>query len=235
MLVLASDNTQLYKDFRRVYQQYLEEDLNIKVFLVYGKDVSFEPQPYDLVYDVEENYYPGMITKTLMAFEDINRLYDYDFMIRTNISTFWDFQRLRKRLDKLSTNRCITGTFRTCYYDGNKKSQDYVAGVNLILSRDLVENAIEHKEEMISWDLPEDWTLSKVFIDQGIMPVASKPGAIHFMEKFTSKNRKAVLEEIAKAQAANHDHFRIKNTHDRSIDIFVASILLDHYYGKTLL
>ena len=237
VLVLASDNTPLYQNFRKVYQAYLDVNPNIKVFLVYGNQYSFIPQEHDLVFDdVEENYYPGMITKTIRAFEYVESNYDYDFLVRTNISTFWDFNRLLKRLDKQPKDRCITGSFRQCPIKGGGRSPHYVSGVNLVLSKDLVQEAIKQQHKLCSLDLPEDWALSQIFIDMGLPPRPSIPGAIHFMEKFTSDDETPILNEIEAARKNNHDHFRIKNESNRDvIDMKVASILLKEYYGKTIL
>ncbi len=236
LLILASDNTSLYRQFRKIYQEYLYSNSNIKVFFVYGNEFSDIPKDHDLIYtDIEENYFPGMITKTIRAMDYIDKNYDYDFLVRTNLSTFWDFERLLERLEKQPKENCITGTLRQCKYEG-KMSSHYVAGINLVLSRDLVKELIENKEEVCSWNMPEDLALSHFFIIRGKNPRASLPGAIHFMDKFSSVNRQEVLYEIDKARRANHDNFRIKNMKDRNtIDIEVAKILLKEYYGKTIL
>lgn len=235
ILVLASNNTILYRQFKRVYELYMDHNPNVKVLFVYGRDTSFKPKPYDLVYDIEENYYPGMITKTVRAFEDINQTYDYDFLIRTNLSTFWDIDRLCQRLDTLPQIRCASGTFRQCIYKG-RRSPEYIAGVNLVISRDIVEYMIEHQDRMISWDLPEDWALCQLLLEDGIKLIQSRPGAIHFMDKFSAFDEPQVLLEIDSARRKNHDHFRIKNNNDRDrIDIRVANVLLREYYGQTVL
>lgn len=235
MLVLASDNAPIYKELRKIFRAYMHENENIKVLFVYGEGTNFDVTDDDLVYpDIPENYYPGMITKTIRALEHIEETYNYDFFIRTNISTFWDFDRLLKRLDKQPLRDCFTGTIRGCKYK-DQVSPQYIAGVNLVLSRDLSRKMISVKEELLSWDLPEDWAMSKVFIDSGLKPRPSLPGAIHFMEKFKSVDEQPILEEIETARKMEHDHFRIKNNHNRlEIDIAVAKVLLKEYYGKTI-
>lgn len=234
LLVLASNNSEVYNEFKKIYQSYLYENSNIKVLFVYGKCNLYNRMDYDLVFDdIEENYYPGMITKTIRAFEYINQKYIYDFLIRTNLSTFWDFDRLTKRLDTLPTVDCLTGTLRSCKYKGQSSPQ-YIAGVNLILSYNLVEQLIKNHNEVCSWDLPEDWSLSQFFIDRKLMPIPSCPGAIHHMDKFSTFDEEKVFQEIEAAKKANHDHFRLKNK-NRDIDVKIAKVLLKEYYGKTIL
>ena len=41
--------------------------------------------------------------------EYIDATYEYDFFIRTNISTFWDFSILKRNLCKLPTSKCYQG------------------------------------------------------------------------------------------------------------------------------
>lgn len=230
ILVLASDNTPIYRKFREIYQEYQDVDPDIKILLVYGNSAKFRPREYDLIYEVEENYYPGMITKTVYALDHINRYYSYDHLVRTNLSTFWDLRTLKTRLDKLPKERCVTGSMRRCIYN-SQKSPDYISGVNLIMSRDMTQNVVQNRSTIISWDLPEDWALSKIFIDQGIAPKHTSPNPIHFMEKFTEFDRASVLREIDNARKLSHDHYRIKNK-DRNIDIKIAETLLEEYYGK---
>lgn len=233
MLVLASDNNILYKEFRKIYQEYLDVDPDIKVFLVYGKDISFTPQLYDLVYDVEENYYPGMILKTVMAIQDIVDNYEFDFLIRTNISTFWDFARLKSRLNKFPKTRYVTGNFRQCIYKGIKSPQ-YISGVNLIMTTDLVNKIVDEKNLIVQWDLPEDWALSKFFIDRGIKLHHSSPAAIHLMEHFSYYEESVIQNEINTAKKLNHDHFRLKNKNRLEVDIPIAKLLLKEYYNKSV-
>lgn len=235
MLILASDNAPVYRELRKIYRAYMHENSNIKVFFVYGSGTEFERTSTDLVFDdVEENYYPGMLTKTIRALKQIDQNYNYDFMIRTNMSTFWDFDRLLKRLDRQPLENCFTGTIRNCKHKGQASPQ-YISGTNLVLSRDLVKKLISAETEILSWDLPEDWAMSKLFIDSGLKPRASLPGAIHFMEQFKTTDKDSILSEIEIARKMDHDNFRIKNNHDRlNIDVAVARVLLKEYYGKTI-
>ena len=48
---------------------------------------------------VKNHYVPGILKKTLLAFKYLNNI-DYDYLIRSNISTIIDFNRLISYLDK---------------------------------------------------------------------------------------------------------------------------------------
>lgn len=235
ILVLASDNNYLYKQFREVYKQYLNSHSDIKVFLVYGNNVDFKQQEHDLVFDVEENYYPGMITKTLLALDYVNKNYSYDYVIRTNLSTFWVFDKLLYRLSSLPKLNCFTGKGRSCTYK-QVKSPIYISGVNLVISADLVDPIVDKADLVTSWDLPEDWALTKFYTEyMGLKPKFTSPASMHFMEKFLDTAPEPILLEIAEANKLNKDHFRVKNLKDRdAIDIAVMNLLLKEYYDKAL-
>lgn len=231
ILVLASDNTPLYRGFRDVYKKYIDVNPNVKIFLVYGNKTGFTPQEHDLIFDVEENYYPGMITKTVKALEYIEKNYNYDYMLRTNLSTFWDIDLFLERLDKLPDTECFSGTIRNCTYKG-RTSDNYIAGVNLVLSRDLVQVILKHSDEMIAMDLPEDWALSQILKDKGYTLKPSLPGAIHFLVEYLEVDENRLIADIAAAKKAKHDHYRIKNKDKlrQEVDLGLAKLLLKYYY-----
>lgn len=237
VLVLASHDAFLYEEFRKIYKAYSKVDPTIRVFMVYaGTNNTFIPDEDDIIFDdIEENYYPGMITKTIRAIEYIDKNYGYDFLIRTNLSTFWDFETLHTRLDKQPITKCFTGTFRNCTYKGSK-SPSYISGTNLVVSRDIVKTYIKNKDELCAYDLPEDWALSQLLIDRGYVPRASFPGAIHRLDTYNYLDENAILGEISKARSMGHDNYRIKNVANRDvIDVGIAKILLREYYEKEIL
>lgn len=236
LLVLASDNTKAYIKFREIYQAYYESNPEILVLLVYGKTTNIIPNDHDLVFDVDENYFPGMITKTILALEHIEKTYNYEYLIRTNISTFWVLDRLRARLDKAPATECFEGSIRFCSIKGGGSSPNYISGTNLVLSRDMVQKMLSKKKDMLEWDKkPEDWAMSQALIDFGYEAKGVVPAPIQHMDMFTEFNKK-ILQTIESADAKNRDNFRIKNKGDRTVlDISIANMLLLRYYGKTIL
>lgn len=97
ILILASNNNIVDKNGRSIWKKYMNIDPSIKVFFVYGKLnnelVDYDPT-CDLIYNDVNESYPVFIHKTIKAMETIHTLFTYDFFIRTNLSTFWDFTPL---------------------------------------------------------------------------------------------------------------------------------------------
>jgi len=132
-----------YPILKQAFESYIHTNPNIKTFFVYGSNTDFEPQSHDLVYDyIPESHGLGMLAKTLEAIDYINKNYNYDFLIRTNLSQFWIFDNLVERLNKLPKTKCLTGTLKKLPYP-------YIAGYDIHLTRDLTEILLDYKNEIL--------------------------------------------------------------------------------------
>lgn len=229
----------LYPTFKLIYEQYMNENPNIKIFFLYGADTKFEPKSHDLIYEsVFENEYPGMITKTLLAMQHVTDTYSYDFIIRTNLSTFWDLNRLEKRLDKLPKTNCLTGhEIRATDLEGN--NYHYIAGFDMVMSKDIIEKILPYKNEIIDlklWQRLEDLSLCHAFktyantelSNYGLRNDASWMGMDPFNEEHYKKTYNLSIK-------FGQDHYRVKTRSNRNIDKEIHKLLLKDIYGKTLL
>lgn len=203
----------------------MHQNPDIKVFLVYGSSASFEPKPYDLVYpDIEETYSPGMLLKTVAAMEHIDATLSYDYFVRTNIGTFWNFTALMQHLDELPSALTYSG-------DG-PFLHEYVSGTDTIVNRHMITQLVKHKHEL-DYVGAEDHAMGKFF--HGVMGAPFLKSRIFFMENFTSPDPVAIRAEIANAQSLHADHYRVKNMHDRDvIDIACYQELCRETYGIDL-
>ena len=121
ILIIASNGNKTFENGRKIWKKYMNVNPNIKVFFVYGKlerplqDVNME---HDLIYpEIEENY-PLLIKKNMKAMKDIQSNYNYTYLIRTNLSTFWDFFNLEKHLNSLPPHNCYSGTMFPTFISG---------------------------------------------------------------------------------------------------------------------
>jgi len=230
----------LYPFFKKIYEQYMYENPEILVLFVYGADTTFEKKNYDLTYEsVFENDYPGMVTKTLYAMRDITEKYDYDFLIRTNLSTFWDLKKLGQRLDKLPKTNCLTGTQIKNQDPQDGQKYHYIAGFDMVLSRDIVEKILPHSEEIIQqrgFLQMEDLSICTGIKNHAGLEVLDYPfrndACWLGMDPFNPEKYQAQLDYSNKA---NIDHYRVKTRTNRNIDKDIHTLLLRDIYGKTIL
>lgn len=227
ILVLASKG-ELYDKFRQYWAQYDSLFPEIKVHYVYG-DSNTTPQVGDLVYDIPETYWPGMITKSIMAMEQIQDIYDYQYLVRTNLSTFWDIEQLIKRLYNYLGRNVVAGTIRSCTHNGLYYNE-YLSGTNQVYSSDIVSRIISAKDKLISLDLPEDLVVSNYCLKELNLSRCSG-GAIQVIENQPLLDE--VKFEILYAKYRGIDNYRVK-TKDRALDLEVFRILLKLIYNREL-
>lgn len=229
----------LYSVMRSVWLAYHQVNPNMKVVFVYGGGTKeFEPQSYDWIYEnVFENNHPGILQKTLLAMKDATELYDYDFLVRTNLSTFWDLNNLETRLALLPKSKCLTGTeIRSKDPEGN--SYHYIAGYDMVFSRDLIEDIIPHSEEVLKQRVycnMEDLSLCEAVKKySGVNLYSSQRShAAHlsmnpYSDHIYTKNLNTLKCGVA-------DHIRVKTRTDRNSDKKALINLLNDVYSKSIL
>ena len=228
VLVLASVGSTYFDQARQVWHLYAHLHPDIKVFMTYGHN----PTPthinttFELVYpDIQEGYWPGMITKTIRAMQYIDTHYTYDFFLRTNISTFWDWFKLLQHLLILPLQNCYSG-------DGPFQNE-YVSGTDMIVNGYMIKEFLKHTDKIIHINDAEDKMMGRIF--HTIMGAPFLPNRIHFMENFP-KNvvRTTIQTSILDGMIQHKDHYRVKNvgSNDRTnVDGIVYSELLSIIYG----
>lgn len=229
MLVLASHNNEVYRNARRVWKAYSNRCPQIKVYMVYGKtELEDFDSDQDLVYeDIEENYCPGMLKKTIRAMEQIQCMCTFDFFIRTNISTFWNFDMLLKTLETLPPTLCYSG-------DGPLgRPAHYLSGTDTIVNPYMISLLIENKDRL-DYYTSEDRAMGLFF--HGILGAPMIPSKIHFMENFTTMDgADVIIKSIRTGVAEEKDHYRVKNNgtlEQRTlIDGAIYKELLKEIYG----
>ena len=226
ILILASNESSLSKNGRKVWHLYKDIDPTIKVFFVYGK--LFEPlldydESCDIIFDNISERYPVTFEKTFRAMEIIQKKITYDFFIRTNISTFWDFEKLHLHLNILPRNNCYSG-------DGPFKG-GYLSGTDTIVTPEMIDAMISNPH-LVKINAIDDKAMG--FFFHGYLNVPFLPNRICFFEDIVNVNEESkVIDRIKTAQIENKDHYRVKtlNGDREDIDIFIYEILLNKIYN----
>ena len=221
ILIIASNENKVFENARQIWKKYMTVNPKIKVFFVYGKlenpllDVNPE---HDLIYpEIEENY-PFLIKKNIEALKYIQTNYQYDYLIRTNLSTFWDFYNLEKHLDSLPPQTCYSGTmFPT-----------FVSGTDIILSQDNVNKLIEN-ELLINEQLPDDVAIGDVLNEKLHVPITNKSDLMYWFPD--DSDEKVIQENIYKAQKDGCSHYRVYTQNREIYDMLIYKNLLKIIYG----
>ncbi len=112
VLIIASDNLPVYVEEQKIWRAYMH--LNPKHVEAYF--IKADPTlstPFAIKEDIiwargAENVRPGVLNKTLLAFEALlPRLHEFDYVIRTNLSSFYVFPRLFTFLETLPKEQLL--------------------------------------------------------------------------------------------------------------------------------
>jgi hypothetical protein len=235
MLVLASNNNTVDKNCRDTWKKYMNIDPTIKVFFVYGKlnnELTDYDPTCDLVYNDVNESYPVFIHKTIKAMETIYSSFTYDYFIRTNLSTFWDFNKLHLHLNDLPKRNCYSGDGPLPGYTSNGY---YLSGTDTIVMPEMIKSFISNKQ-LIKYDVVEDAAMGLFF--NGILKAPMLPNRICFFEDITDyiEQYSLINERIHNSVKNNIDHYRVKNRADirDKTDIIIYSRLLKIIYNITV-
>jgi hypothetical protein len=99
-----------------------------------------------------ESFIPGILNKTISAIEYCNKNIDYDYIIRSNISTIIDFSKLNLNHDFMS---CLPMELqwidpKSGIHNNNLFGTKYASGTSIIMSKKSILYLLEHKHELIT-------------------------------------------------------------------------------------
>lgn len=180
VMVLASHQT-LWEMMKPIWMQYMDREPSIKVIFVYAQDpTDVDPGHHvlngnDLHLSGVPERYPIYIDKTLEAFKFVDEKFDYDFLVRTNLSTFWILDRLLEYLGGLPTENYYGGFKYLMWSFLTKGDKSFAAGWEVVMSRDVVTSTIAHSAEATENYVnhstpPEDMALGAVIVKEVGVP-----------------------------------------------------------------
>lgn len=241
LVVLSVNSGDLYPRFKKLWKLYDKIHPNIDVFYSYGRvENPMMKDSHDFIYDdiaeqtsIHEGsvVFQNMLQKTLRTYRWIVDQGIYDYVIRTNLSTFWNLEKCYQRVSLLPRERVFRGSFRTFHKlprEGGYITGTYVSGTDQVISIDLVKGLVDNSGDVLKMGLTEDWSVSEyVRTVLGVKPVYDQ-------SQFRIEHLKTAFELYKykpKIPIEGYDHYRIKNVHNRELDIELAKHLYSLIYG----
>ena len=227
MLVIASyDN--IYCDIIETWKTYMKRVNNVKIYLLYNRSDLDEQMIVDeeegiIFNNCEESLIPGIFLKTIYAMEYCNKKYSYDYLIRTNVSSFYNIPKLINYLDEQPKTNFVGGMQCMSF------NIHFISGSGIIISYDIVEkilkSALQDKASEHIKNYPDDVLLCYL-INLHINPSTFKEvPCFHISEKLTNDK----IEFLSK----DYFHFRNRNDHtNRVLDSQNISLLAKYFYGN---
>ena len=167
VLIITADSLPVYVELQKIWKRYMHLDKEHfhAYFLKANPEQSKICEINDDVIWVKspENLKPGLLNKTILAMEHMVKQiadFDFDYVLRTNLSSFYIFPRLLKFIETLPKHRCYCG----CHIIQHGYS--FCSGAGTLLSRDLVESMVRNKEQFIDHQIIDDWVIGSFMANQ---------------------------------------------------------------------
>lgn len=114
--------------------------------------------------------YTNILEKTILGIRFILENFDFDILIRTNVSTYFDFDRLSRELNRKFYTESFVGGYvdktNGKYFNSNK-SMEYISGTGIFLSKTAAISLSKMDLENFK-NFPDDVAISHYLASQNI-------------------------------------------------------------------
>jgi len=232
VLIIDSDGESCYDGNRKIMSQFMNSNKNIQSFFIrmrldQAENVQLEG---DTIFcKGKESFIPGILDKTLAAMKFCLQTYSFDYLIRTNLSSFWNLDELLNYSTTLPHSSCVSAmTVR--YTEQQMIGSPYYnivfpSGAGIIFSHDIIKLLCSSATELLM-NLPDDVAIGKFLLDHSIPIIESR--RLDLIE-----NSGHVTQEFVQQQLIQkHFHYRVKGW-DRQYDTRNFQYLYNAIYKKS--
>jgi hypothetical protein len=214
-LIISSDDLPCYSKMREYARLYFSlYNTSIKyLFIQFDESLDCDVRENNdfLYFKGRESITPGMIEKTKRAMEYVNKRYDYDYLIRTNLSSFWNLTNLLKIKKLLPL---------TNYAGGVIVENRFISGTGIILTKDV---CIKLANTIFT-----DYNFEDVYISITLQELGY---TLNNLNKINMNMHMLVndSDNVIPDDINNILYYRIKNS-DRNNDIRMMELLCQRIY-----
>lgn len=177
-LIIASDDPIHIQDERTQRATWASNGLVDSLWLRGGETETLDCGSRTLYVNVED-IYPNILQKTIQGITWCYKNLEYDFLIRANVSTYFDIERTRSLLSRYDAERDFLGghlDFIKNSFDFNSNNM-FVNGGAIFLSK----KTAARLREMIYEDwanVPDDFAISQFLFEQNVSPTPIPRGHV---------------------------------------------------------
>lgn len=237
VLIIASDQDPVYTELQKVWKSYMHYDSDhVEAYFIKGDpnltsiaeikgDVIYSKTPEGWITDVltPTGLVPasaGVLNKTLLSLEAMApRFKEFDYVLRTNLSTFYNFPKMLEFLKKLPVSNCYAGS--PCDF--------FASGTGIIMSPDVAQMLVDSKAELFdNKSVEDDVVIGHFFRKKGV------PVIHHDRLDILSL---ADWQKVKNTIPSNIFQFRVKGEATRRLhdDTYIHRELLKMYEHNQLL
>ena len=163
ILIIANDDNESYIEMQQIWRKYMNNHSNIKSYFIKNKidineDIIVNQEENTIYVKNNENLIPGILQKTIKSFEYCLQKFEFDYIYRTNLSSFID---LNKAYHFLENNKVDYGS---CCLDIHIDLH-FASGCGFILSKKMV-NILINNQNLINYKIIDDVAIGELLIDK---------------------------------------------------------------------
>ena len=224
LVLIASDNHEVYIELQKLWKIQFNSNPDVTCYFLKGyPNLNNEVEIHGDTVWVRciDDFYSGILIKTVKAIKHLSSQYDY--VLRTNLSSFYIFENLIKTLETFSGKNCYAGILGTVH-NKDQPSIRFVSGCGFIISKDICESLPSEPSNIWSINNPNDDVCIGKFIFS------------NFPNSYTKIPRIDIHSpNDPVTYPADAIHYRIKTSdHDYNIrkinDFKIRKQLLSHFY-----
>jgi hypothetical protein len=167
MLVISSDTFPVYAKHREVWKSYMRSHPDIEcVFLTY-RPLGFQPtRTEDTLFLRGLERYGTIYGKTLEGLEYFLTRKTYDYVVRTNLSSVWDFRALHAYLQTQPRDQLYAGQTGINPDTGIA----FASGAGILMSSDVARTLLANMHIGRTAQAFDDVAIAKALLASGIHP-----------------------------------------------------------------
>ncbi len=237
ILIIASDTNPAYSKLQKVWEAYMNSDpKHFDAYFIRGDAdlaAKFEIKRNEITVKTHESLVPGIINKTLLSLEALQpSLHEYDYIIRTNLSSFYVFPKLLTFLETLPRANCYGGVpLFPCELSPEFLNIRFIWGAGIIMSNDVVQTLLNESchYEKYKAEVPDDVFIGLIFQKKNI-PLTYAPRNDYPTKATWLNNKKSIPENAFHFRAKSH-HLVRQETDSFTDELFILNELLEQFYG----
>lgn len=214
-LIIDSDNEPSYDYNRHIWRQYMNTNPDILcMFIKYDNQLQEEVKYIEdlntLYIKGEEKYEcEAIYTKTLIALKYIDANFNYKYVIRTNLSSFWNFENLQEYLNQRQHGKYLMGWLVN---NTNDCENPFISGTGIIIPNNLVPLIFDHTKTKYCMD---DIEISEFYRSQQIDIMCARRKLHNFVCIFEFNSKGKIDDKFELMKDQKIVYYRVKSYENR--------------------
>lgn len=165
VLIITLRGQEQYENERRQWKKYMNKYKNVDCYFIECDGT----EGFNTIYSkCTESYVPGIFQKTILSLEKVGD--NYDYYIRTNLSSFFIIQNLLNKLENISQDVPYYSGAYCVQNDNNHNGTSWVGGFGIILNKKSRKVLLDNgkKDKYFKNTTPDDVLIGNVLNDYNI-------------------------------------------------------------------